>query len=213
MVAICDLTFPGESFALGALLVEHPEIFIEIERLVPLEDRLLPFFWVSNGSPERIEAALASQSVVDSVERLTTVEGRHLYQVTWSGGVDGLVAALLETDGAILEGQGIDGKWELRIRFPDHPSQQRFNDICGEKAIEVDVRGVYNPHPPSVEDQMMPSQWQTLVLAYEMGYFEVPRRATLADLGDRLGVSKQAASVRLRRAINEAMSGMLHGSQ
>ncbi|MFC7027023.1 bacterio-opsin activator domain-containing protein [Halomicroarcula sp. GCM10025710] len=112
MATITDLTLAGDSFALGALLTNNPEMHVEIERLVPLGDRLLPFFWVSNGSTEHIEAELVAQDIVESVERLTTVDDRHLYQVTWTPEVNGIVDALMQTDGAILEGKGITGQWE-----------------------------------------------------------------------------------------------------
>nr|WP_255473553.1 helix-turn-helix domain-containing protein [Halogeometricum sp. CBA1124] len=44
-------------------------------------------------------------------------------------------------------------------------------------------------------------QRETLALAIRRGYFEVPRSATLSDLAAELGVSKQAVSERLRRAL------------
>jgi len=37
-----------------------------------------------------------------------------------------------------------------------------------------------------------------------MGYFSVPREATAGDVADRLGVTKQAVSERLRRAMETA---------
>jgi predicted DNA binding protein len=209
MPTITDITLPGNSFALGQLLVENPTMHVEIERLVPLGDRLLPFFWVSNGSPEHIEEELESQSIVESVDRLTQVEDRYLYQVAWTPEVNGLVDALLETNAVILEGQGITGRWELRLRFPDHGTLQRFSEICREKGITLEVEGVYNPHPPSIEERLTSPQRQALVAAYEVGYFEVPRRATLSDLGERLGVSEQAVSQRLRRATRSLVGGLL----
>jgi predicted DNA binding protein len=212
MATITDLTLAGDSFALGALLTNNPEMHVEIERLVPLGDRLLPFFWVSNGSTEHIEAELVAQDIVESVERLTTVDDRHLYQVTWTPEVNGLVDALMQTDGAILEGKGITGQWELRLRFPDRDALHEFNDICMEKDISLEVNGIYNPHTPAIEDRLTQTQWQTLVTAYELGYFEVPRTATLTDLGDHFGVSEQAISQRLRRAMNTVVDGLIFDS-
>jgi predicted DNA binding protein len=210
MVTISDVMLPGDSFALGKLLEENPDISVEIERLVPLEDRLLPFFWVSNGSQEHIREALESQSFVASVEHLTEVNDRHLYQVTWTSEVDGVIDALLETDGSILEGQGIAGKWDLRLRFPEHENLHRFSDICAGKEINLTVRSVYNPHVPPIKEQLTKAQWQTLFTAYEIGYFDVPRAATLSELGEHLGVSKQATSTRLRRAMREVVEGLIY---
>lgn len=43
-------------------------------------------------------------------------------------------------------------------------------------------------------------QRRTLEIALKTGYYEQPRKADLADLADRLGVSKSAVSQRLRAA-------------
>lgn len=209
MATITDISLPGESFALGQLLAENPNMQIEIERLVPLGDRLLPFFWVSNGSPEHIEEALREQAIVESVERLTSVDERYLYQVTWTPEVNGLVDAILDTDGVILEGKGVTGTWELRLRFPDHDHLREFNQLCLDKNIEIDVQGIYNPHAPGLEERLTPTQWQTLALALDVGYFEVPRDVTLTELAKRLGVSEQAVSQRLRRGMKAVVSGMM----
>jgi predicted DNA binding protein len=209
---IADITVPGHVFAIGNVLTEHPNIYIELERLVPLGDRLLPFFWISDGSVEHIEAALASEPVVDSVTHLSEVGDEHLYQVSWTKQQDGLVDVLLETDGAILEGNGISGQWELRVRFPDHESFRAFNERCTESGIEVELRGVYNPHVPTVEQHLTPTQWRTLAVAYERGYFDVPRRTKLESLADHFGISEQAVSQRLRRGTGALVDWVMFSS-
>lgn len=209
MPTITDLTLPGDSFALGELLTNNPDMHVEIERLVPLGERLLPFFWVSNGSTDHIESELASQSTVESAERLTTVDDRHLYQVTWTPDVNGPIDALLATEGVILEGKGLAGRWELRLRFPDHDALHEFSERCTEQGISIEVKGIYNPHTPTIEDRLTQTQWQTLVTAYELGYFEVPRSATLSDLASHFDVSEQAISQRLRRAMNAVVDGLI----
>lgn len=51
----------------------------------------------------------------------------------------------------------------------------------------------------TTRDGLTTRQRETLRLAADRCYFEIPRRATLADLADELGVSDQAISERLRR--------------
>ncbi|MCO8244942.1 helix-turn-helix domain-containing protein [Haladaptatus sp. AB643] len=212
MATVVDLTLPGESFPLGRLLKEHPDIQIELERLVPLDNRILPFFWVTNGSAEHIESVLEAQRIVESVELLTTVEDRYLYQVTWTSEVDGVIDALLATQGVILEGQSVGRLWEIRLRFPSHEQLRKFNQCCVGAGITVDVKSVYNPHVPSIQDQLTTTQWETLVLAYEWGYFAVPRECTLTELAEYFEVSKQAVSQRLRRATNTVIKSIAFSS-
>lgn len=46
---------------------------------------------------------------------------------------------------------------------------------------------------------LTPSQQEALAVALEQGYFDVPRTTTLVEIAERLGVSDQAVSERLRR--------------
>lgn len=206
---IADISVPGETFAIGRILSENRDIYIELERLVPLGDRLLPFFWISDGSLEYIQAALESQDGVDSMKRLTEVDGEHLFQVSWTKQKDGLVNVLIDTEGVILEGKGIDGQWELRIRFPDHEQFRSFNEQCDALGIDVSLKGVYNPHAPALDQHLTSTQWQTLAIAYERGYFNVPRQTSLEELSNHFGVSQQAISQRLRRGTRSLVGWLM----
>jgi hypothetical protein len=52
--------------------------------------------------------------------------------------------------------------------------------------------------PPG--DGLTDRQREALRIAYELGYFEIPRRATLEDVAGELDISASSASERLRRA-------------
>jgi hypothetical protein len=54
------------------------------------------------------------------------------------------------------------------------------------------------PEPPG--EGLSDRQREALRLAYEMGYFEIPSKASLEDIADELGVTSSAVSERLRRA-------------
>lgn len=206
MTAIVDLSVPAEDFELGQLVLGHPGMRVELERIVPLKEGVLPFFWVSGGTPDSVEETLLSSPDVESVERLTELEDETLYQVWWSPNIDGFVESLVTTGGTVLEGGGTDTEWTFRLRFPDHESLSTFGDACEQKEIQLNIRSVYNPHPPEVESSLTPAQRQTLRIAFDKGYFEVPRRVTLPELATEFDVSKQAVSQRLRRGLNNLLS-------
>ncbi|MFC7019992.1 MULTISPECIES: helix-turn-helix domain-containing protein [Haloarcula] len=52
-------------------------------------------------------------------------------------------------------------------------------------------------------------QREALLLAYEMGYFDEPRAATLEDIAARLDISRQAVANRLRRGHRALIRKML----
>lgn len=55
-------------------------------------------------------------------------------------------------------------------------------------------------NPSIVFDEFSDEQLQTLLTAYNMGFFEVPQEATSKELATELDVSQSAVSERLRRA-------------
>lgn len=69
-----------------------------------------------------------------------------------------------------------------------------------ESETEFTIHSIGNDETPpsSVRiSNITRKQWEAATLAVEMGYYEVPKEATLGDLADELGVSKSAVSQRL----------------
>jgi hypothetical protein len=205
MTAIADITIPADDFELGTLVQNHPGMEVELERIVPIKEGFLPFFWVSDGSREGIEETLLSSPDVRGIELLTDLENKSLYQVTWHEDINGFIESLERTSGTVLEGSGDENEWLFRLRFPGHDELSQFGDACEEKGISLEVLAVYNPHPKKGKDRITPQQRETLKIAHQRGYFEVPRRTTLPELAEYFDVSKQAVSQRLRRGMNNLL--------
>lgn len=66
-----------------------------------------------------------------------------------------------------------------------------------ERLVRVDGEGPSRGR--SGDDGLTDPQREALVTARELGYFDVPRGASLSDVADELGVSPAACSERLRR--------------
>lgn len=207
MATVVDLTLPGDALPLGGLLLDE-DARIRLERMAPVGNAVLPFFWISDGSVDHIDSVIDEDPCVESTEWLATVDDSHLYEMNWTDDLGGVVTALEESDGVILAGVGARGRWELRLRFPSHDRLRLFANRCREANIRFDVGGIYNPEAPSVQDKLTRKQWETLSVAYEQGYFEVPRRATLSDLSEYFGVTEQAVSQRLRRALHGLLGSL-----
>ncbi|MCU4717428.1 helix-turn-helix domain-containing protein [Halapricum hydrolyticum] len=56
-------------------------------------------------------------------------------------------------------------------------------------------------------------QWEALEVAHELGHYSTQRGGNLADIADALGISKSAASQRLRAAEGKIMSAILGATQ
>ena len=63
------------------------------------------------------------------------------------------------------------------------------------------------------DDRLTDRQREALATAHELGYFEVPRTASLGDVAAELGITAASASERLRRAQAELVASELDGTR
>jgi predicted DNA binding protein len=205
VTAIADVSIPADEFELGTLVQNYPGMEVELERIVPVREGFLPFFWVSGANREGIEETLLSSPDVESIDLLTELEDRSLYQVIWHEDINGFIESLVTSNGTVLEGSGNDTEWNFRLRFTSHGELSTFGTACERKGIDLEVLAVYNPHPVVRHGGLTPDQRETLKIAHDRGFFEVPRRTSLPELAEHFDISKQAVSQRLRRGLNNLL--------
>jgi predicted DNA binding protein len=202
MSTIGELSVAAETFALGETIERVPEATFDIERVVAHDaDRVMPFVWASASDREALEDAFAADSSVENVERLSDLDGEWLYRMEWVARVQFVVHALLEEQATVLNAESEQGRWQLRLLFPDRNALSRTYDFCQEHDIDIDIDAIY-----AMENErharfgLTEEQAEALDAAFEHGYYEVPRDLSVADLADELGISHQALSERFRRA-------------
>jgi predicted DNA binding protein len=202
MTVIADITIPSEEFELGRVFDEHPDITIDLERIVPLGDAIIPLFWVTNGDAEAIESTLLNSPHTEIARNLTDAGERVLYEVRWDLEINGIIQPLIDTNARVLEASGNAEEWEFRLRFLAQDDLNEFNRTVTNKGIPVTLRHLYNPVPPEEQSQMSDNQHEVITEAYRHGYFDVPRGVTATDLADSFEVSDSAVSQRLRRGLS-----------
>lgn len=199
MTVIVDVHIPPDQFALGELVAGTAAVSLRFERVIPLGEHVLPFFWVEGDATHHVEAILTEHPGVESFDLIVAVDDRQLYRAEWSSDIDGVISSLRETEGTILEGAGTTDYWEFRLRFVDHDRFQEFLEQCDQKRIDVEVRAVFQRQQTGSTHGISDTQLETLLVAYEKGFFDVPREVSMRELADYFGISQQAISQRLRR--------------
>ncbi|WP_123536844.1 helix-turn-helix domain-containing protein [Halosimplex salinum] len=66
--------------------------------------------------------------------------------------------------------------------------------------------------PAGSDDGLTDAQRDAVRAAYEMGYFEIPRRASLEDVADELDIAASSCSERLRRAQTHLVEAHVDGT-
>lgn len=161
--------------------------------------------WARGGDHDAFEAGLAADPTVTGPTTTAPVGDGRLYQLrlTEEGRYASAYELLVRECGVVRRIAGSHGWWEVEVGFCERPSICRFVEYLEERDVDVEVRGIAEERGfrPCPSYGLTDPQRETLVAALESGYFEIPRATSLADLADRLDVSENAASERLRRAM------------
>lgn len=212
MITIIDITVPAEHFPLTQVLETYPEVKIDLERLVPLQNSIVPYLWVSDGEEAAIETTLRSDPLVEEVAKLTETEQRTLYEIQWTNEIDGLIQPLIDANSELLRATGSDEAWELRLQFRTHDDLTIFWRQIQRNGVEFTLDRLYNPAVPIEHGLLSSEQQDALVMAYEQGYFDVPREISQQELGTRIGISGSSLSQRLRRGTARLIEEVLYPS-
>lgn len=209
MIIIVDISIPADAFPLGRVLEEYPEVEIELERLVPLREAIIPLFWIDEGSADGIETAIQDDPLTENVEQLTQTNSRVLYEIKWDTEIDGLVQSIIETDAGILEAEGTADVWDFRLRFRTSEDLSAFREACESHDIPLTLRRLYNPSLPEDGGELSAEQYEALTAAHRGGYFEVPRGTSMGALAEEFGISENAVSQRIRRGTSTLVAETL----
>ena len=211
VTTITDVRVPATAFPLGEVLEAHPDVEIELERLIPTRDEIVPLFWVEAGSEAAVEASLREDPVVTDVVELTRTPGRVLYSVNWSPDVDALVRTFVDLGVDVLSAEGTAEAWEFRLQFRDRTDLKRFRRACRDQGIDMELVELYNPLMPAEKGPLTSAQHDVLATAYEQGYWDVPRKITQGELADLIGLSDDALSRHLREGVRTVVGELIFG--
>ena len=212
VTVITDIRIPADQFPLGRILQAYPDIEIELERLVPTTEAIIPLFWTESDSEAAVEDALRTDPLVEEVVQLTRLSDRILYSVNWSPDIDALVETLVTLNVDILSADGTADYWEFRLQFRERADLKRFRRECQDNGIDMELLELFNPLMPPEKGPLTAEQKDALATAYENGYWDVPRGITQTDLAELVGISDNSMSQRLRRGVKVAVAETLYGA-
>jgi len=198
---VAEVTISATDFALSETFAEFNEVRFEVERVVAQDDRITPFVWITHDDCEAIDSALDADPTTERIEVLADLDGERLYRMEWIDRIDALVYVLVEEDGTVLSASGRNGQWLLRLLFAEREALGRTYDHCADVGLDLSVERVFNiDEGRQGRFGLTDKQQDVLQLAFEHGYYAIPRETSAQNLADEMGISHQALSERLRRA-------------
>lgn len=175
------------------------------EQMYQREDGIKYLFWAAGGDLDAFEDGLTADPTVTDEVLIADTEGRRLYRVrfTEAGEEAATFPKWSEFDISPMHSEATADGWRVRMRMPDRDALTSYQRVCDEIGLDFELQKMYERWEPESESsvRLSPAQREALLAARELGYFEIPRDASLADVSDELGITPQSLSERLRRGV------------
>jgi hypothetical protein len=212
MRALTLVVTPPEEYPLASLFAEEPALTRErVYNSNVLEDGTMVLLGRLRGDLDHLRGLLADQPDVLGF----SVSGR---------GESGLVFVHVRPPPAVGRLLELPREHEVFFEFPAEATpdgrlrvvlvgetnaalQAALADVPPEVSVEVERVGPYAgaADPASV---LTDRQREVLAVADELGYYEVPRRATHRDIADRLGLSVGTVGEHLQKIEARVLGGL-----
>lgn len=209
MAIVAEFTIPPTALPGGKTLEDMPETTIELERIVPTEESVFPFFWLFGEDPHSFLTQIESEPNIDDIYILAEIDQAALFRAVWTPHSD-IIQGIRTLRATIMEAVGTSDEWYFQVRAEDRERLLDFQRIFHSRDIPVQLERIYNLSEllesarPLTEEQR-----ETLVVAYRSGYFDQPRQITQMELGEHFDISSQAVADRLKRGMRNLIRNSL----
>ena len=204
MSVMAELDVDAQTFELGRIFSAiDASITVEVESVASIAGESLPLVWIMGDNHSALVDEISNHPTISAADRIEQLDERSLYAIEWTLEYDHFFRYIRDEDIHLLTATGTQSTWEFTLRFRSHQLLSAFHEYCEHSQINIDLQRVYNTpeQQPNGTFGITTSQQEALVLAVREGYYDLPRQSSTEDLADQLGISDQAVSERLRRAI------------
>lgn len=211
MAIEASFTIRQEDFPLSAAFEQLTGVTIELDRVVPTGEAVVPYFWISADDTDKLTTDLSADLGINQVNVIDQVEKQMLVRIDWNLGHESVLTAIVNTDITLVSGIGTDEQWTFEVRASEQAELSEFQTYCRSNDIPIELTELHaiSSLRSDREYDLTDGQRNVLILAYSSGYFDSPRGATQDDIADELGISRQAVSSRLQRGIRRLVTSTL----
>lgn len=209
MALLAEFEVDCEALPLVEVARAVPSATLTVE-MVPHADTHTPFLVeVVAGSPPAVERELAAADFVAKYATVDAEEARYKvipavgFRQRLGGHVDDLdgLRTLASNDATIERIEVTPRGWRYTGRFADRDALGEFREFWHAEGYPFRLsRLTHAGDDAGPTDGLTRTQREALLAAHEMGYFEIPRGASLDGVATELGISASSLSERLRRA-------------
>jgi predicted DNA binding protein len=212
MSVLLRFTIDADAFELGRVLAVPPGMAVELDRIVPTGQQVVPFVWATGPDHEGVAESVRAHTSVDSFTALDRFGQTGLYRLDWREGPGALLGAIEQSEAALLDARG-GRAWRFRLRFSDTDQVPQFHDMVREAGLPVNVEQTQQLSDHGEDTSGLSEKQRTaLTLAVRRGYFASPSEVGLEKLAEELDITRQALSKRIRRGNETILEHLLLSS-
>ncbi|WP_231189822.1 helix-turn-helix domain-containing protein [Haladaptatus sp. DYF46] len=207
---VAEVSLSGPDLLLSPTIKAVSDVTIETEHLTGTTPKHL-FISVRGEDFETFERELQQDYTVAEPVLVETYEGRRVYRLEPVSTVELIAPRCPELDARILDVESGDGGWVVRMQIPTRQALVSFREYCLENDVTFRVNQLGNAtdHKETDVVGLTEKQKQLLRMAFECGYYEIPRRISQNELAHELDISTSAISQRLRRDTEQLIGSAL----
>lgn len=208
MTVEASFTVDQPDFPLSAVFDDLAGATIELDRVVPTTDAVVPYLWIHGGSASDLTTDLSEDAGIDDVTVVDELDDQFIVRVRWNFDHESVLTAIVATEVVLLSGIGSEERWTFEVRASEQADLSAFQTYCRDHDVPIELTQL---HELSADDSegdygLTDGQRQVVELAYANGYFDSPRAATQGDIAEELDVSRQAVSSRLQRGLRQLVA-------
>ncbi|WP_226021945.1 helix-turn-helix domain-containing protein [Halomicrobium salinisoli] len=211
MAIEASFTLQQADFPLTAVFEQLTDVTIELDRVVPTGEAVIPYFWISADDTGKLTTDLSDDIGIEQIKVIDEVEKQMFVRIDWNLSRESILTAIVNTDITLLSGIGTEEQWTFEVRASEQQVLSDFQTYCKDHDIPIELTELHaiSSFKSDREFDLTDGQREALVLAYSNGYFDSPREATQADLAAELGITRQAVSSRLQRGTRRLVASAL----
>lgn len=199
MTSIANVSVPTATIPPGSVLADT-NARVDFVRHVPVSGDARHYLRVVGCDDlDALERAVRADPRVAELQAIDRASSRPLYRIEWAAPPP--CSALYRSDLLVERMSASPAGWSFRVRAGDPDALRELQRNCRDAGVHLEVEQLDHSPDDTRSDPygLTPKQRTILAVATEAGYFSVPRETTLAELGERFGISDQAVSECLRR--------------
>lgn len=168
-------------------------------------------FLIQYDDRDELEQMLDVDGTVEQYELVDWTDKTGIYYIEHTPETKLISTVVTDVNGFLLHTETKGKGWLVQLLLPDRYALNAVWEYASEHDITLDIIEIYGNEDAGGEASygLTDEQKAALTTAYDKGYFNEPRKSSLNEIAEEMGLSSTAMSGRLRRGTRNLIAATL----